>query len=235
MPFTLPDDVHPDVRNAVTQQMKSIVDLNQAIVALKTQVDAKTQVITKVTTTSSSGGTPSPPTPFPFPGLGGINDQTGNTTYTVASTDNGIFMIFGAGSAVTLTLNSALGTPYFFFATNFGSSTVTMSPTTGSINQATLPVGGLYLVAFNGTNWKASAIIVAGATYADAETPSGTINSSNVTFTLAHTPNPSASLEIYYNGLLQAPAGADYTLATATITFVSAPVTGSVLLAFYRY
>jgi hypothetical protein len=72
-------------------------------------------------------------------------------------------------------------------------------------------------------------------TFADAETPSGTINGANTTFTLAHTPSPSADLQLYKNGQQMIAGGADYTLATATITMVTAPATGDVLIAFYRY
>lgn len=72
--------------------------------------------------------------------------------------------------------------------------------------------------------------------FADAETPSGTINGTNTTFTLAHTPNPGADLQLYLNGQqLIAGASADYTLATATITTASAPKTNDVLIAFYRF
>lgn len=72
-------------------------------------------------------------------------------------------------------------------------------------------------------------------TFADAEVPSGSINSSNVTFTLAHTPSPSGSLALFLNGQELIAAGADYTLSTATITMTAAPKTGDVLIAFYRY
>ncbi len=37
--------------------------------------------------------------------------------------------------------------------------------------------------------------------FADAETPTGAINGSNVTFTLATAPNPAASLELHNNGV----------------------------------
>jgi len=76
---------------------------------------------------------------------------------------------------------------------------------------------------------------ILSGTFADAEVPSGTINGSNVTFTLAHTPSPAASLSCYENGVQQRAAGADYTLATATITYGVAPPTGSTLVCFYRY
>lgn len=71
--------------------------------------------------------------------------------------------------------------------------------------------------------------------FADNETPSGTINSSNVTFTLAHTPAPAGSLQLFLNGALQQAGGGDYSLSTATITFNSALLTGSILIAWYRW
>lgn len=72
-------------------------------------------------------------------------------------------------------------------------------------------------------------------TEANNETPSGTINGSNTVFTLAHTPSPAASLKLYLNGAFQTAGGEDYTLATATITFINAPLTGGVLRCFYTY
>lgn len=70
--------------------------------------------------------------------------------------------------------------------------------------------------------------------FADSEIPAGSINGANVTFTLAHAPNPSASLKLYKNGVLLQ-ATADYTLNGSTITFSSAPDSGDGLLADYRY
>lgn len=67
----------------------------------------------------------------------------------------------------------------------------------------------------------------------DDETPSGTINSSNTIFTLANLPNPASSVKVYLNGVRQR-VTEDYTLSGATITFVSAPPTGSILLVDYR-
>lgn len=74
-----------------------------------------------------------------------------------------------------------------------------------------------------------------GFNFADAETPSGTINGVNATFTLAHTPSPAASLNLFENGVQQRAGGTDYTLATATITYGTAPPTSSTLIAYYRY
>lgn len=93
---------------------------------------------------------------------------------------------------------------------------------------------------FTGSNTFNSSITVNGAVFtalfSDAETPSGLINGSNVTFTLAHTPNPATSLMLFLNGVLQrAGAGNDYTIATATITMATAPITNDILLVSYRY
>ena len=58
------------------------------------------------------------------------------------------------------------------------------------------------------------------------EVPSGSVNGSNVTFTLANTP-VSGTEQVYLNGLLQDPgAGNSYTISGAVITFLSAPLTG---------
>jgi hypothetical protein len=67
--------------------------------------------------------------------------------------------------------------------------------------------------------------------FVDNETPSGDVNSSNVTFVLAHTPI-TGSLHLVVDGLAIY-ATDDYTLATATLTLVSAPVTK--IKASYRY
>lgn len=76
--------------------------------------------------------------------------------------------------------------------------------------------------------------------YATAETPSGTIDGVNGTFTLAHTPtdNPLLVVQtaIQYNGN---PVGtnADFTISGSTITFAagSIPSSGAWMLAWYHY
>ena len=71
--------------------------------------------------------------------------------------------------------------------------------------------------------------------FADEEVPSGLINGSNTTYTLANTP-VSGSVKLFLNGVrLYAGAGNDYTISGTTITMASAPDTGSTLLADYRY
>jgi hypothetical protein len=72
--------------------------------------------------------------------------------------------------------------------------------------------------------------------FADAETPTGSVDGVNSVFGLAATPMPASSLRVYRNGLLQK-AGVDYNLSVNTITFmaVSIPTAGDILQVWYRY
>src|SRR5581483_11059660 len=56
------------------------------------------------------------------------------------------------------------------------------------------------------------------AKFVDSELPSGTIDSTNVTFTLAQTPSPAFSLKLYKNGSLLT-KNTDYSLNGNTIVF----------------
>jgi hypothetical protein len=78
-----------------------------------------------------------------------------------------------------------------------------------------------------------SAVYQKQANIVTRETPSGTINGSNVTFTLAATP-VAGTEQLFLNGILQEPgAGNDYTISGATITYLTAPATGDRLKANY--
>ena len=77
-----------------------------------------------------------------------------------------------------------------------------------------------------------------GQRFSDAETPSGAFNSSNTSYTLAHAPNPAASLLLFLTStgirLLQL-QGTDYTLSGSTITMTVAPTALQSLIGWYRY
>jgi hypothetical protein len=73
--------------------------------------------------------------------------------------------------------------------------------------------------------------------FADSETPAGTINGTNAAFTLAHSP-AAGSIHVYKGAsttTLQRLAPSAYSVAGSTLTFTTAPATGSVLLVDYRY
>lgn len=76
--------------------------------------------------------------------------------------------------------------------------------------------------------------ITAGTYFVHNIVPSGSVNDSNVTFTLPSNPNPDSSLELRLNGvILKSGAGNDFTLSGTTITMAVAPATGDVLTASY--
>ena len=74
--------------------------------------------------------------------------------------------------------------------------------------------------------------------FSDDETPSGTVNSSNKTFTTANTPSPVASLDVKVEGMSLIRDGAEangYSLSGKTITVVTAPPIGAAIRVSYRY
>ena len=76
--------------------------------------------------------------------------------------------------------------------------------------------------------------IEAGTYFVENEVPAGTMNGSNVTFTVATAPNPAASFVLMLNGATLKGGGEDYTLSGLTITMGIAPESGELLLAEYR-
>jgi hypothetical protein len=66
------------------------------------------------------------------------------------------------------------------------------------------------------------------------EAPSGTINGSNVTFTLGYLPMMAQAVFLFIDGtLLRQGSGLDYTLSTQTLTLAAAPTVGQTLWAIY--
>jgi hypothetical protein len=64
------------------------------------------------------------------------------------------------------------------------------------------------------------------AKFVTRETPTGAVNGTNTSFVLANTP-VAGSEQVFLNGILQEPgSGNDYTISVATITYLTAPVTG---------
>jgi len=66
------------------------------------------------------------------------------------------------------------------------------------------------------------------------EVPTGTVNGTNLSFTLSFSPAQTASVEVYVNGLLQKQT-THYTISGSTITFTSgnAPATASDIVVSY--
>lgn len=113
-------------------------------------------------------------------------------------------------------------------------------PNTTAAIEAAGCIGGVVgnpddYVLVNGTSTSASTNGQSSGTQVDGEVPSGVMNSTNATFTLANTPNPSSSLHLYQNGLRLSPS-VDYTIANNTITFIAAiPQASDHIVADYRF
>ena len=108
----------------------------------------------------------------------------------------------------------------------------TLAVSTITFAAPSVPKSGDYLEAFYRT-----AGTGATSKFADEEVPAGTINGTNLTFTLLAPPKPALSLKLYKNGILLEQNN-DYTLSGATITFANTTVTpqsGDSIVAYYRY
>ena len=108
----------------------------------------------------------------------------------------------------------------------------TLSGMTITFHSGSIPLTGDLLQA----NYRMAGT-AAPASFSDDETPGGSINGTNLTFTLAAAPMPPISLKLYKNGLLLTQS-LDYTISGSTITFANTAVTpksGDLLAAYYRH
>ena len=165
--------------------------------------------------------------------------------FNTALTD-GDFATGGGTATGTNTGDNAVNSLYSGLVSNAthtgevtGSTTLTVDPTAISNKSLKSSLAGTEEVLINdaGTLKKTTAQDIAdlggggGGTLKDGEVPTGTINSSNLIFTLSYTPINPAGVIIVLNGVVQY-NGSDYTISGNTITFTTAPVTGSTIYAY---
>lgn len=196
--------------STATTQASTISGLSSSVSSLNTSV---TTLSNTVSSLQSGSGTLS------------VAFVDGETPVGIANGSNATFTLSQTPSPVTslqLYRNGLLQTSGVDFT--LSGSTITFLPIaiplTGDILQAHYRVTG------------SSAV----PAFADDETPAGTINGSNLSFTLQYAPNPATSLMLYKNGVLMQQSG-DYSVSGSTATFVSAsaPQTGDSLTAYYRH
>jgi hypothetical protein len=169
-----------------------------------------------------------------------IGAGTGNGTVTSVAVSGGTTGLTTSGGPIT------------------GAGTITLAGTlvvgNGGTGLATTPGNGQLLIG-NGSGY-ALANITAGAgitvtngagtisiattalaatNFVTREVPTGAVNGTNPTFTLANTPTLGTE-EIYVNGILQNGGSNDYAISGATITFQTGaiPQNGDVVLVTYR-
>lgn len=194
-----------------------IVDLNQAIAYLKANPQSSTTTtIVQGGTGGGGGGT--------VQSIGGVNDQIGVTAYTTQQSDYGTKIIVGDSSAITITLNGSITTPWFTIIDNDSSSVASLVPSSPYVldGETRIDPRCFAIIYFDGANFWCGASKIAtpdtvGYVKPDNTTieidSSGTISvipaaSGNATFFL----DSGASDVVGYQSLIPAfPTGAEVT------------------------
>jgi len=204
-----------------------IVDVENAVAGLSSIYKFRNaRVASTANITLSNPGTAS------FDGVTLNNGEKILVKNQTAPAENGIYVFNGSGSAMTRDPNTDTWADFPGMACWVSEGA---QASADGIAKFFCPVddgGTLNTTAITFTLDASSGLTASN--FVDKETPSGTINGSNVTFTLANTPTAGTE-HLYLNGILQrSGSGNDYTISTNTITFTTAPVSGDILLASYR-
>lgn len=146
-----------------------------------------------------------------------------------SAAENGLYTFNGSGSALTRigSMDAWAEIPGAFFAVEEGSTYADTLWICTANQGGTLETTSITFQQVNAAGLTAS-------NFVDKEIPSGSINGSNTSFSLANTP-VAGSEHVYLNGVLQeSGAGNDYTISSATITMLTAPASGEKLRVTYR-
>jgi hypothetical protein len=240
--------------SALTSLTNSVNALTTTVNGLSTSTSTNTSNIAALTTTANNLSAASVSNNS---NISALNTTVGNLSNTVSSL---------SAAVSSLQSGSTSGTVNMAFIDGETPSGVTNgSNTVFTLSQSPTPAGSLELyrnglvqtsgvdyiisgssITFLSGNIPANADVIQAyyrttgsttlPTFVDDEVPGGSINASNLTFTLAAAPNPVVSLRLYKNGMLLQQHG-DYTISGSTITFVSAgaPQAGDAVVAYYRH
>jgi hypothetical protein len=206
------------INTTVTSQGTTLTNLGNTVAGLNTTVASQAASVSSLNTTMGA--------------LSSTVTAQGNTVAGLSTTVGTLNTTVAGQTASVTSLNSSLS-----------GLTTTVAGNTSSITNVNSTVGGLSTNVtnltnlVNGLNTTVSTLsaVASSAVFVDAETPVGSINGTNLTFSLANTPAPASSLALFRNGLAMSP-GVDYTVSGSVVTFrgVSLPQAGDTLLAFYR-
>jgi hypothetical protein len=117
------------VAMAIRYAFTGILDVNNAIAALNTKVGPAVAAAAATTSTTGGGGTETITA-----NVGGVNNQTGNTSYTIVAADFGSLIICDTSSPFALTLANVVGSPFYAVIENLGTGVVTCTPQSGTVN-----------------------------------------------------------------------------------------------------
>lgn len=156
---------------------QGILDLNQAVASLKSQLTSATTTSTtsSSSSTSTTSATQTVITNTATTTIGYVNNQTGVTSYTTQQSDYAQFIILDDASAIAVALSvassaPAITTPWYAVFLNFGAGTATLTPISGTISYqgnlaaASMPVpqGSAATVVYDGANFWAELIPLVG-------------------------------------------------------------------------
>lgn len=198
--------------NAINGSLVSLTTTANGVSSQVATLSSSVATLTALVNGLSSGTISTAFSDAEVPG-GTINGT--NTTFTLANTPS-------PASTLALYRNGLLMTQ----GVDYSLSGSTVSFVSGETPQSGDVLQAYYRLAGSST----------APLFVDDQVPQGTINGTNLTFTLTSAPLPALSLKLYKNGdLLQ--QGTDYSLNGTTITFANTNVTpqpGDTLVAFYR-
>ena len=170
LPFEIEGKAEPEIVQALHYHDDGLVDLNQAVASIKSQM-GKSSATTATTATSAAGGASATEqiiqqtvnqTNIVQPTIGFVNDQTGATAYTTQQSDYGNEIVFNSASPIAVTLNTqgtspGIQLPWYTYISNQGSGTATLTPASGTINGGAslgVPGGSFGILFFDGTNFE---------------------------------------------------------------------------------
>lgn len=166
-----------------------------------------------------------------------VSASPGGSSTQVQFNDGG--SAFGGDAGLTYNKTTDTLTGVTIKATAFSGSLTKLSDGSdyliaGSNISLTTGSNGSVTIATSGSTGNSSLVKMAFN-----ESPGGNINGMNKVFTLANSPDPVSSTQVFYNGqLLTRGNGKDYNLAGSTITFdntFSAPVVGDTIFVTYAW
>lgn len=166
LPPKLGANPDPDLANTITVHDDAINDLQQAIPALKSQIDALKTGTSSGTSSSTTEQVSTETVVQVVNSIGFVNDQAGVTTYQTQQSDSGSLIVLDDASAIAVTLATvssvpAIQLPWSAAFLNLGAGTATLTPATGTISYAghlaagSMPIaqGQFALVWFDGVNF----------------------------------------------------------------------------------
>jgi hypothetical protein len=155
-PFDLDGKVDPEVVQAHRYAFQGILDLNNAVTSLKSQVEGLKTPTTAPQNNLAGVLAEVAGTKRFVSGFGYVNNQSAAHEYMTTVRDLGKLIVFKPAAPMVVTLDTGISPPWFSLITNLGTGDVMLVPLSGTINgnlSAIISTGGFALVFFDGANF----------------------------------------------------------------------------------